>query len=443
MGLNKPFIVFLLASTLLVVSCSVTKKTPIPDVKKPAVVAPIAVVKEVVKKDSFFENLLSQYPHLFDQVLKNRKNWNIQIIYTSIDRTGIGGPILTNHTFNLNPDSYFYPASTVKLPISLLALQKLNELRINGLDRNTTMLTDQAYSGQTPVYNDPSTPDGKPTIAQYIKKILIVSDNDAYNRLYEFLGQDYINDQMQKKGYGTTQIFHRLGIALSADQNRHTNPVKFLSPSGSTLYSQPMQSASRKFSLRKDSIGKGFYSGSQLIKQPMDFSTKNKIGLEDLHTILIGLVFPNSVSLAQRFNITEEDRTFMLKNMSQLPTESIFPPYSADTAAYWPAYGKFLLLGSQKGLIPKNIRIFNKEGDAYGQLTDVAYVVDFNKKIEFFLSATIYCNKDGILNDDIYEYETIGFPFLKNLGQLIYGLETKRPRKIIPDLSPFIFEYDK
>jgi hypothetical protein len=270
-----------------------------------------------------------------------------------------------------------------------------------------------------------------------------VSDNDAYNRLYEFLGQDYINEQMQKKGYGTTQIFHRLGIALSADQNRHTNPVKFLSPSGSILYSQPMQSASHKFSLRKDSIGKGFYSGNQLIKQPMDFSTKNKIGLEDLHTILIGLVFPNSVSLAKRFNINAEDRTFMLKNMSQLPTESIFPPYSADTATYWPAYGKFLLLGAQKGLIPKNIRIFNKEGDAYGQLTDVAYIVDFNKKIEFFLSATIYCNKDGILNDDIYEYETIGFPFLKNLGQLIYGLETKRPRKIIPDLSPFIFEYDK
>jgi len=443
MGLNKSFVVFLLASALLVVSCSVTKKTPPPVLEKPAVVAPIAVVKEVVKKDSFFENLLNQYPHLFDQVLKNRKNWNVQIIYTSVDRTANGGPVLTNHTFNLNPDSYFYPASTVKLPISLLALQKLNELRINGLDRNTTMLTDQAYSCQTPVYNDPSTPDGKPTIAQYIKKILIVSDNDAYNRLYEFLGQDYINEQMQKKGYGTTQIFHRLGIALSADQNRHTNPVKFLSPSGSTLYSQPTQSASRKFSLRKDSIGKGFYSGSQLIKQPMDFSTKNKIGLEDLHTILIGLVFPNSVSLAQRFNINAEDRTFMLKNMSQLPTESIFPPYSADTATYWPAYGKFLLLGSQKGLIPKNIRIFNKEGDAYGQLTDVAYIVDFNKKTEFFLSATIYCNKDGILNDDIYEYETIGFPFLKNLGQLIYGLETKRPRKIIPDLSPYIFEYDK
>jgi len=443
MLINKPFIFFLIAIMLFVVSCSVTRKTPPPVVVKPAVVAPIVIVKEMVKKDSFFENLLGQYPQLFDQVLKNRKDWNVQIIYTSIDRTGNGVPVLTNHTFNLNPASYFYPASTVKLPISLLALQKLNELKINGLDKNTTMLTDQAYSGQTPVYNDPSTTDGKPSIAQYIKKILIVSDNDAYNRLYEFLGQDYINEQMQNKGYKTTQIFHRLGTSLSADENRHTNPIKFLSPLGSTLYSQSMQSASRKFSLRKDSLGKAFYNGGQLIKKPMDFSTKNKIGLEDLHTVLIGLVFPNSVSPAQRFNIAAEDRTFMLKNMSQLPTESIFPPYSADTATYWPAYGKFLLLGSQKGLIPKNIRIFNKEGDAYGQLTDVAYIVDFEKKIEFFLSATIYCNKDGVLNDDIYEYETIGFPFMKHLGQLIYGLESKRPRKIIPDLSSFIFEYDK
>ncbi len=443
MGLNKPLLVFLLSGTLLVVSCSVTKKTPPPVVEKPSVLAPKVVVKEVVRKDTFFENLLSQYPQLFDQVLKNRENWNVQIIYTAIDRSDNGIPVLTNHSFNLNSDRYFYPASTVKLPISLLALQKLNELKINGLDKNTTMLTDQAYSGQTPVYNDPTTRDGKPSIAQYIKKILIVSDNDAYNRLYEFLGQDYINEQLQKKGYGSTQIFHRLGVSLSADQNRHTNPIKFLSPQGSSLYNQPMQSALLKYPVRKDSIGKAFYSGGKLVNQPMDFSTKNKIGLADLHAILVGLVFPNSVNPAQRFNITAEDRNFMLTHMSQLPSESVSPPYSADTATYWPAYSKFLLLGSQKGLIPKNIRIFNKEGDAYGQLTDVAYIVDFDKKIEFFLSCTIYCNKDGILNDDIYEYETIGFPFMKHLGQLIYGLETKRSRKNIPDLSSFKFEYNQ
>jgi hypothetical protein len=442
MGLNKPLSVFLLASTLVVVSCSVTKKTPSP-VAQTIKVAPIPAVKEIIRKDAFFEDLMGQYPQYFDQILKNRKDWNVQIIYTAVDRASSGNPILTNYSFNLNSAKYFYPASTVKLPITILALQKLNELKINGLDRNTTMITEQAYSGQTPVYNDPSTPDGKPTVAQYIKKSLIVSDNDASNRLYEFLGQDYINEQLQKKGYSNVQILHRLGILLSHDENRHTNPVKFLSPQGTTLYNQNMQTAIRKYPLRTDSIGNAFYREGKLIRQTMDFSSKNRIGLGDLHTILINLVFPNSEPRAQAFNLSPEDRNFLLKNMSQLPTESMSPPYSADTAAYWPSYCKFLLLGSQKGSIPKNIRIFNKVGDAYGQLTDVAYIVDFEKKIEFFLSATIYCNKDGILNDDHYDYETIGFPFMKQLGQVIYNLELKRKRKIIPDLSPFIFDYHK
>jgi len=57
------------------------------------------------------------------------------------------------------------------------------------------------------------------------------------------------------------------------------------------------------------------------------------------------------------------------------------------------------------------------------------------------LCATIYCNSDGILNDDKYDYETVGYPFMKHLGQLIYDHELKRKRKFIPDLSEFIIDY--
>ena len=92
--------------------------------------------------------------------------------------------------------------------------------------------------------------------------------------------------------------------------------------------------------------------------------------------------------------------------------------------------------------IPNNIRIFNKPGDAYGHLIDAAYIVDFKHKIEFFLSAVIYCNSDGILNDDKYDYDNIGKPFMKNLGELIYDYELKRIYKNRPDLSPFLFTYD-
>jgi hypothetical protein len=82
-------------------------------------------------------------------------------------------------------------------------------------------------------------------------------------------------------------------------------------------------------------------------------------------------------------------------------------------------------------------------GDAYGFLTDAAYVVDFKNNIEFMLSATILCNSDGIYNDDQYEYETVGFPFMKNLGKVIYDYELHRPRKNAPDLSLFKIDYSQ
>ncbi len=441
MVLKNPGFCSILVIMSIVSSCSVIKKVPAPAVEIPVVVTtPIPV--DSTHTDAFLEDLMKQYPQYFDSILQKRNNRNVQIIYTKVDKGANGIAVLKHYYFNLNAARYFYPASTVKFPVSILALQKLNELKIKGLDRNATMLTGQAYSGQTPVYNDPTTRDGKPGIAHYIKKILMVSDNDAFNRLYEFLGQEYINEQLHQKGYGDVQLLHRLSIPLTTDENRHTNPVKFLDAQNNILYDQPMKFNTRVYQQRNDSIGNGFYKGDKLVNEPMDFSSKNRMSLEDLHTILIGLVFPNKVTAASRFNITADDRNFLLKYMSQLPTESTYPPYSADTAAYWPAYCKFLLYGSEKGDLPKNIRIFNKVGDAYGQLTDVAYIVDLDKKIEFFLSATIYCNEDEIINDDKYNYDDIGFPFMKHLGEVIYEHELKREKKHLPDLSSLIFEYD-
>jgi hypothetical protein len=74
---------------------------------------------------------------------------------------------------------------------------------------------------------------------------------------------------------------------------------------------------------------------------------------------------------------------------------------------------------------------------------DVAYFADFEKNIEFMLSVTILANKDGVFNDSKYDYETIGFPFMKNLGRVIYEYESKRSRKNAPDLNEFKLLYDK
>ena len=120
------------------------------------------------------------------------------------------------------------------------------------------------------------------------------------------------------------------------------------------------------------------------------------------------------------------------------PAESGIEAYS-NTDDYPQGHVKFLMYGGDANVIPPNIRIFNKVGDAYGFLTDAAYIVDFKNNIEFMLSATIYTNENQTFNDDNYEYEDIGLPFLKNLGQAIYEIELKRQRQYKPDLSRFRF----
>jgi hypothetical protein len=85
--------------------------------------------------------------------------------------------------------------------------------------------------------------------------------------------------------------------------------------------------------------------------------------------------------------------------------------------------------------MPDHVKIFNKVGLAYGFLLDNAYIVDFENKIEFFLSAVVYSNSNGVLNDDSYDYDTLTIPFLADVGRAIYEYELQRDREFDPDLS--------
>jgi hypothetical protein len=389
--------------------------------------------------DSFLKNLVRQAsPHL-DSLLHSNDQYHVKIIYTRVDRSASGKPRFTNYYFNADPKQYFYPASTVKMPVAFLALQKLNQLNQPGLDKQTTMITESAYAGQTPVYNDPSSADGRPTVAHYIKKIFLVSDNDAFNRLYEFLGQDYINESLHKMGYDSAQVLHRLDVSLTEDQNRATTPVKFYDTASHLIWEKPLLRSRMRYQTRNTFLGKGYMKGGNLINEPFDFSKKNRFTLIDLHSILMSVIFPEAMPKKQRFQLNNEDYAFLYKYMSMKPGESQFPQYDSS---FNEAYSKLLLFGGKGKIEDPGIRIFNKEGDAYGFLTDVAYIVDLKNNVEFFLSANIYCNSDGIFNDDHYDYESIGFPFLKELGQVIYQYELKRNRKHKASLDQFKITYD-
>ena len=188
--------------------------------------------------ETLLESLLRPNP-ICAPVLAAAAKHEVQILYTQIDRDAANRPHFTRHEYRVNPEDYFYPASTIKLAGALLALEKLNQLSIAALDQHTPVRIDSAFSRQTAVREDPTAPDGLPTIAHYIRKLFAVSDNDAYNRLYEFVGQQRLNEGLWEKGYRDVRLTHRLAIARSSEENRHTNPLVFYR-GDQVLYQQPM-----------------------------------------------------------------------------------------------------------------------------------------------------------------------------------------------------------
>ncbi len=390
------------------------------------------------KNNGRLDSLLQANAARLGPVMADPEDHRLQVIYTQIDRDARNRPVFTDYYYRNRPGEYFYPASTVKMPAALLALEMLNRL---GIDKYTPLHTD-SLSGISPaVTADSSAPDGEPSVAHYIKKIFLVSDNDAFNRLYELLGQEAFNRGLWEKGYPSSQIRHRLDVALPQEANRRTNPVKFIR-NGTVVYSRPEQVSHLDFPPRHDSVGRAHYAKNELVQAPFDFSAKNRLLLEDLHRILRSIIFPESVTSGQSFRLKEDDYRFLYRYMSQLPTETTSPVY--DTAEFHRNYVKYLMGGADAAtVLPPGLRIFNKPGWAYGFLTDVAYFSDFDNGVEFMLSATLYANSDGVIGDNKYDFDTAGKPFLKELGRLIYEAELQRTRKYKPDLQRYKVTYEK
>tara|TARA_B100000959_G_scaffold9755_1_gene9858 strand:- start:285 stop:1550 length:1266 start_codon:yes stop_codon:yes gene_type:complete len=384
-----------------------------------------------------FSQLLKHIDSRFQPILHAPEQFRFQVIYTMVHRNQSNEPTFETFQFGMKDGTYFYPASAIKFPIAVLALEKLNN--ISSIDMDTPMKIEDHPIGLLGMKRDETSHSGYPSIAHFIHKLFIVSDNDAFNRLYEFLGRDYINKRLWELGYRSTRIHHRLGIGLSEKQNLVTNQIQFFNQDG-ILYHQESEIGQLPLDAPFDNyfIGESHRVGNEVIPEPFDFSKKNYMSLKDKHNFLIHTIFPE-VFENREINLTERDKNYLYKCMSILPRESHKPVY--DREKYFDSYCKFFLFGDNHATIPSSIRLFNKVGLAYGFLIDSAYIVDFDNNVEFFLSAVVYGNENGIINDDTYDYDSLTIPFLSELGRVIYEFELFRDKDYIPDLNRFKLEY--
>ena len=343
-------------------------------------------------------------------IVKNKDNYEIQILYTEVSKNSDGKAEFSDFQFQLNDENYFYPASTIKLPITVLALSKINELRAEGSNISTKSKIKLSLINNN---NEIILKDSITSFQNLIADVFLVSDNSASNVLIDFIGYNYFNSSMSNLGFANTYLNHKF------------NPDPFVDSSWriSTLDNEIISSNENQITVLASSNisnlkkGEKRFINGEIKNESLDFSSKNRSSLTDMHNIMKNLIYPET-SLS-KFNLNVEDYDFLRYWMSRFTYEDLGTKYIGDSK-FFNSYNKFFIHGTDTILNNTDVRVYNKIGQAYGTSTDSAYIKNYKEDLEFFLTATIYTNKNKIINDNIYEYGDTAIPFLSKLSKALY-----------------------
>lgn len=352
---------------------------------------------------------------ILNKVYAQKEKYRMQVIYTQVEKNNDEKVFAT---YSINASAYTYCASLIKLPIAILALHKLNEL---GFGEDLFLFTDSSEVCHITCYRDTSSEGGYPSIAHYIKKMLLVSDNDSYNRCFEFLGVNYIHEQLAKWGFPDVRIVNRYESPCTKGKNTSTNPIRLLDKNLKVVYRQDPYVIPEKWQkpIQKVRIGKGYIDqNNRYFQHAKDFSFMNYMRLEDAHRFLLDLLYRPK----DKFGLSPHQYEFVMRYMSMAPAKAEFPQY--DVKTYPANYKKYLCYGDNAVSVNDSTFVStNIVGLSYGFISDCAGFKDQTTGIEFVLSASLYVNANEVINDGKYEYKQLGLPFLAELGKKIIEYE--------------------
>ncbi len=316
---------------------------------------------------------------------------------------------------------WFSPASVAKLPMALLMAERLSA---HGLDAHAEIrLSAPPETGEWPV----DEPLGE-TFRRGCNRTFAISENVPYNRWYEYLGADAVNARLAALGYPDTRLIARLGSA-DRDANRRSRGGVLLAADGRMVEQRDaMTAAERRFPFGQAMVGRGWKNNDgSTTTGPRDFSYSNFMPLADSLGMLQAFVLPDTVPAKRRWRIDEPLRAQLLQAMALRPRDSDDPHY--DEATHHDGYARWFLVGDGPQRYPEGVRVLGKSGMAYGYLSEVAYLQDRDSGAECMLAAAIHVNRDGIYNDDQYEYDDIGLPFLAALGRAVLDVEREEMKR--------------
>ncbi len=386
----------------------------------------LAAASDVPKSGPLdLEALLADGGEALAAVLQQHEEHRLQISVAEVVERADGSLVLERSTLG-DLDVYFYPASSIKTAAAVAALELLNGWNSAGgtsFGLDTELVLEPLFDGEERVAEDPSNLDGgRITVGHEIRKLSIVSGNEAFNRLYELVGQDRLDAILERAGFPSFHLVHRLSERRTPGENRRFPAFTLLGPAeGERLElpartSEPLPAPPSRPGLTAGARHVG--PGGEVVDAPFDFTAKNRVQLVELQDFLVEVVRPEIDTGRRGFpGLSVEQRAFLRRAMAELPRESRNPKY--DPGHYTDDYVKFLLPGLRRVLPAERLRVWNKVGLAYGFTVENAYVEDRATGRGFFVAVVLYTNPNGTVNDGVYAYDDVAMPFHARLGEAL------------------------
>ena len=347
------------------------------------------------------------------EIIKEKEDYEIQILLTKIDQYN-SKVDFQEYRYQLDDNKYFYPASTIKLPIVVLTLKKINELRSKGSEITLKSKITLNYKDD---YSELVIRDSITSFQNLIADVFLVSDNSASNILIDFIGYNYFNHEMENAGFDKTYLNHKF------NPDPYVNYTWQISDLDNNIISsindnQKIIKADEKTNgLEK---GERRYFKGEILDESLNFSEKNRSSITDMHNLIKYIFYPEIFDSTNTFNLNVEDYDFLRYWMSRFTYEDIGEKFIGDEN-FFETYNKFFIHGDEQSVSNEQIRVYNKIGQAYGTSIDNGLIKNYQDNVEFILTATIYTNKNKVINDNLYEYDDLAVPFLAKLSRAIYN----------------------
>ena len=347
------------------------------------------------------------------EIIKDKEDYEIQVLLTKIDQYN-SKVDFQEYRYQLDDNKYFYPASTIKLPIVVLTLKKINELRSKGSEITLKSKITLNYKDD---YSELVIRDSITSFQNLIADVFLVSDNSASNILIDFIGYNYFNHEMENAGFDKTYLNHKF------NPDPYVNSTWQISDLDNNIISsindnQKIIKADEKTNgLEK---GERRYFKGEILDESLNFSEKNRSSITDMHNLIKYIFYPEIFDSINTFNLNVEDYDFLRYWMSRFTYEDIGEKFIGDEN-FFETYNKFFIHGDEQSVSNEQIRVYNKIGQAYGTSIDNGLIKNYQDNVEFILTATIYTNKNKVINDNLYEYDDLAVPFLAKLSRAIYN----------------------